>query len=196
MGDLLRDLKAALPEADVPLGPAMLALTERQRKFVTILVEGGMNNHGRAAMEAGYPGGSDQYHSMARATGWRLTHSPRVQAAIKEELSRRMNVAAVIGQRIMEEIAEDPTKSANVRLKAAEGLLKFGGMTPVKETKQTKNINVTVEDRTKKAISLMERLGFTPDQQRAALTSVGAKVTDVEFSEEPISSSEGLEDIL
>src|SRR5262249_34343613 len=77
---------SSAPLAEMPdegtLGPAMLALTEKQRRFVLELRAGpkGYGSQNRAARAAGYIGDAD----TLKVTASRVTHSPAVQAALKE----------------------------------------------------------------------------------------------------------------
>ena len=62
--------------ADGRLGPAMLALNERQRKFVHALMMQARKSNSRAARMAGYSATSSL---LLRVTGHRLAHDPKVK---------------------------------------------------------------------------------------------------------------------
>jgi hypothetical protein len=64
------------------LGPAMLALSEKQRRFVLELQHGpaGYGSEVRAARAAGYAGNDD----VLRAAAYKTLHHPKVQEALRE----------------------------------------------------------------------------------------------------------------
>jgi hypothetical protein len=114
------------------MGEAMLALTPRQRKFVTVLLTSGRNNHAAAAGLAGYQGTAD----TLAVTGHRLAHDQRVLRAIREEADRRIRAHAVLATSVLIEIAEDPMAQNKDKLKAVEMLLNRGGLHAITESKQ------------------------------------------------------------
>jgi len=103
-------------------GPAMRILTEKQREFVSRLVETGCS-YTDAARAAGYSGVSA---NSLRVTGHRLAHDDKVIAAIREEAERKMRAGAAFGVHALEEIARDPTHKD--RLRAAGKLLGMAGL--------------------------------------------------------------------
>jgi hypothetical protein len=113
------------------LGPAMLALNERRRRFVVTLLQQVRPSYLRAADMAGFaPAGSGTIPKKRRAVlkqiGWRLAHDERVIAAINEEVSKRFQSAgALIGLAVMTRIAE--TKGHKDQLRAAEMLANRAG---------------------------------------------------------------------
>lgn len=76
------------------LGPAMLALDERQRKFVFNWLGNVGRDGAKAAREAGY---SDEKDG-AKVRAHRLLRSPRIIAALKEEADRDVGLLRVIAQ--------------------------------------------------------------------------------------------------
>jgi len=86
----LRPAVVSAPEPD-ELGPAMLALDEKRRRFVVAYI-GDSRDATRCARAAGYDG----THGALRVQSHRLMHSLKVIAAIKEEADRRLNSAAYI----------------------------------------------------------------------------------------------------
>src|SRR5262249_39108346 len=81
---------ALMPDLEA-LGPAMLALNERQRRFVLEYVNGPSLGYGaatRAARAAGYKDGA------VRVTACQLLHHPKIQSALHEIGGRRIRAAA------------------------------------------------------------------------------------------------------
>lgn len=154
----------------------MLALTERQRAFVLVMIEfPGITQH-EAAERAGYrnsPGGM-------RVRGHELAHSPAVQAAIREVAGMRLSSSTLMAADVLVAIASDKGVSAKDRIKAAGMLLDRTGFGAA----QTINVNKTVTDRT--GAGMLERI-----RRLAALNGIdpvkllGGNVVDAEFSEVP-----------
>ena len=97
----LRPAVVSAPEPD-ELGPAMLALDEKRRRFVVAYI-GDSRDATRCARAAGYDG----THGALRVQSHRLMHSLKVIAAIKEEADRRLNSAAYIAVSGLADIAAD-----------------------------------------------------------------------------------------
>src|SRR5262245_53088381 len=93
-------------DSDAELGQAMLALNERQRKFVRAVIDlgrGGVVDNTKAAEIAGY---STNSRGALRVTAHTLAHDARIQAAVLEESRKSINLAAgVIATAVVEEIA-------------------------------------------------------------------------------------------
>ena len=168
-------------EEDTELGPAMEALSERQRKFVRAVIELGRNgieNYAEAAREAGYSNISEG----CKVRGHILSHDPRIQAAILEESRKRINLAAtVIAIPVITAIAENESVAARDRLHACEMLLNRGGLPAQTEHK------VTVEHKQpKQMLELAERLAKEIGIDPARLIGVNpaaATVLEGEFVE-------------
>jgi hypothetical protein len=96
---------ALIPEVDTEgLGPEMLALSPRQRKFVIAYIGSGGRDAAACARAAGYttsPGAD-------RVAGHRLLHTPKVIEAIKVESDRHLNGAAYVAASGLVDIAADP----------------------------------------------------------------------------------------
>jgi phage terminase small subunit len=134
-------------EAEDGIGPAMSALSERQRAFVRAFVNQGRQWHGdagpwspdagAAARAAGYgtDGSSDEYF---RVQGHRVLHNDQVQAAILECSRKDVNVAAaVIATPVTIAIALNESLPTKERLRACEMLFNRGGMPAQTEHKVT-----------------------------------------------------------
>ncbi len=177
----------AVPPEEV-LGPAMRALTEARRAFVTAMLETGAQSASAAAGIAGF-GGTE---GARRVAAHRMMHDPKVMAAIREEADRRLSSSAILAASALVEIAGD--KFHKDRFKASVELLNRAGL--LVETRH----KITVEDNrsdseVEQAIILLARkhsldpralLGYSPASEKP-------KVEDAEFEE---LSSEGLEDLL
>jgi len=75
------------------LGPAMLALTEQQRRFVLgWIADGGKNKASKVAAAAGYSTKSGSNRVQAHL----LLRSDKVQAAIKEEAERHFGTIVAV----------------------------------------------------------------------------------------------------
>lgn len=122
-------LSALVPE-DRHLGPAMKALSDRQRLYVVACVDAGCwKNHTKAARLAGYTGSE----GSLKVQGYRLSHNPKVQAALLEEAKKRMQAATVGATNFVVELMQDEKADAKLRLKASESILDRGGVHAVRE---------------------------------------------------------------
>lgn len=157
-------------------GPAMSALTEKQRRFVLALLENPGVTQGRAAELAGYensPGGM-------RVMGHYCAHHPGVQAALREEAGKRLNSMSVIAANVMMDIMLSEDAAPKDKLKAAMAVLDRTGFAAA----QTINVNKTVTDRSGTAIltrlkELASKHGIDPTK----LLRDDTPVMDGEFSE-------------
>jgi hypothetical protein len=108
---------AAIPEPNPDeLGPKMLALELKQRKFVLAYLRDA-RDASRCARAAGYSSSS----GADRVTAHRLLRNPRVVEAIKEEADRTLNSNAYIAVAALADIAADPEHKD--RFKAADSIL-------------------------------------------------------------------------
>ena len=128
-------LVGIIPENE--LGPAMLVLDERQRRFVLELRHGpaGYGSEIRAARAAGYTGNNAAIEKRAQ----RIIHDAKVQAALREVGYRFIGAAAFQSIRNVEKIAND--FAHRDCLKANLALLDRGGFA----IETTHNVNVTHE---------------------------------------------------
>jgi phage terminase small subunit len=163
-------------------GPAMLALSEHQRRFVEAVIrlgKNGIRNGKAAAKAAGYSADSDNY---LRKVASDLMHDQRIQSALMEEARRQINAAAtVVATPIVVEIAMNEELDAKDRLRACEMLFNRGGMPAMTEHK------VTVEHRQpKQMVELASRLAAELGVDPARLIGVNraaAPVLEGEFVE-------------
>lgn len=182
----------APPEAT--LGPAMLALNDRQRNFVVALLETGSANHTEAAAMAGYSGD----RATLQVTGHRLAHDDRVLEAIREEAHRRMRSSAILASSALVEIISNREgEETKDRLKAIDMLLNRVGLHGTTEHKTTVTHTMDEKQMVARIKALAEGLGL---DAKKLLGSAGV-VIDAEFREVPAEEtsgdgSEGLEDLL
>ena len=108
---------------EAKLGPAMAALNPNMQQFALAILQTGCSQ-AKAAQLAGYTGDA----VTLKATGWRLAHDQRVQAAIHEEAQKLIRSTSVMAIGVITEIAQSPCVDAKDRLKAAVELLNRSGL--------------------------------------------------------------------
>jgi phage terminase small subunit len=172
------------------LGAAMRALTLNQRAFVVALLETGARDNTLAAQMAGF---GTNIESQWQA-GHRLSHNPKVLAAIREEADKRLKSGAILGASVIVKIAMNDLHKD--QLKAAVELCNRGGLLV-----ETQHRVIVEDDRRDKSeieaaiIALAKRLGVDPVKLLGVRSVANEEAIDGEF-EEVAMSSEGLEDIL
>ena len=177
--------------ADSELGPAMAALNDRQRAFVLTLIQTGCTR-AEAARVAGYEGDSD----TLKSAGYRLAHTPKVQAALQEEAVKLMRDHAPVMIEVLHSIAINPQADAKDRIRAAGELLSRSGLGTMSEHKIT--VEKTFDEKALIAdiVRLAKSLDIDPDKLLGRGTpKLAGPVVDAEFAEvTPI--PEDLKDIL
>lgn len=177
----------------VGLGKAMRAINPKQRAFVRAFVLTGGSNATRACAMSGY----GDTEGSRRATAWRLTHDPKILAAIKEAADSMLRANILIGSQVLVEIAQNPHHKD--RFKAAQALLDRGGL--IVAAQHNVNLNITEETPNSQIIDrikvLSSQLGLDPSVLlgREASKSLPPPSIDAEFEEVEM-SAEGLEDLL
>jgi phage terminase small subunit len=169
-----QELVAYPIDADAKLGPAMLALAPMPRQFVLALITTGCSQAG-AAQLAGYTGGPD----TLKATGWRLAHDSRIQAAMHEEAQKLIRSTSVLAINVIKEIAESSWIEPQHRLKAAVELLNRSGLSAVTEHKVTVEHVQTEAEQVARIRVMATQLGLDP----VKLLGNAGHVTDAEFVE-------------
>jgi hypothetical protein len=122
---------------DESLGPAMRRCTALQRRFVLACLIIGGGQHKRAAAMAGYSGDANQL----AVTGFRVAHTPYIQAAILEEAAKRLGGSAIEAVNVVLEQMSDPKCSPRDRRAAAEMILNRTGL----HSKTEHSVTVTQE---------------------------------------------------
>ena len=163
-------------DSEEELGPAMSALTVKQRGFVMAMIEFPGISHSEAARRAGYADLSE----AAKVRGYDCAHNPAVQMAIREEAGRRLNSLSLTAANVMMMVMMDPAAPLKEKLKAASAVLDRTGFGAA----QTINVNKTVTDRSGTAVlarlkELASKHGFDPMK----LLSDETAVVEAEFSE-------------
>lgn len=199
-------LEIKLPEPE-NMGPAMKALTEKQRAFVVAYFHTGSRMKATAA--AGYAMGTPD-SSQGRVMAWQVWHSAKVQAAIKEFASENvLSTLVPMAMKAWEEIIDDP--SHKDRAKAVGMVLDRTGMHAKMETVHT--VTENREERVLKIIRICKELGMDPkkfiggasdfvdadfevvQREEAKLVDISPVFASAEASD-PEHSTDGLEDIL
>lgn len=117
-------------------GPAMQALTDKQRAFVMAMIEVPGCSHAEAARRAGYSDIADG----AKVRGHYAAHNPAVQEAIREEAGKRLNASSLAAAGVLLKLLTDDAIEPKDRIKAAGMLLDRSGFGAA----QTINVNKTV----------------------------------------------------
>ncbi len=99
-------------------------LTQRQAKFVQAYVELSTRRDGaiEACLLAGYGNGD---RAQAKSRAYDLLHNPKILAVLRDEITKKMSAASVIGTDMLIELATN-AKSEQVRLGAARELVDRG----------------------------------------------------------------------
>lgn len=103
------------------LGPCMLALTERQREYVRMMVVYGDSLD--AARAAGYEG---EHPQSVRNTAWKFAHDPKIKAALREYAEAHLSAVVPLAAQAMENILTNPAHKDH--FKAVERVLNQAGM--------------------------------------------------------------------
>lgn len=130
----MKDVPIEDPDVE-DLGPAMLALDPRQRRFVIGWIRTRGKNAARVAAAAGYSTHLESHKVQA----CRLLRKATTLAAIKEEADRRLDSVAVLALLRLEDIVENPEHSDH--LKAVDSLLDRGGYS--RKTQHSVNVQHT-----------------------------------------------------
>ena len=146
------------PQEDLSgYGPAMLALSSLQRRFVLAFIDDPTGSASAAARRAGY---SDKAGGE-RVSAHYLLHNEKILTAINEEITKRFRAGAALGHKVLVEVASDPAHPQ--RLRAAEMLLNRGGFGIVTEQHvKVEHTHVTSEEMTRRIEHLALRLGMDP----------------------------------
>jgi phage terminase small subunit len=157
------------------LGPKMLALTEKQRRFVLELVADPLMSRAAAARLAGYSDSSE----AAKVKAHYLMHDQRIIDALHEQAGKRLWAISMKAAHRVEQMLD--SEDDKVVLKAAVAVVDRTGF----GAQQNININQTVRDESSKAIltrieALADRLGVPV---AGLLGAKAAPVVEGEFSE-------------
>lgn len=167
----MRDVVIADPDVE-DLGPAMLALTAQQRRFVVGWIQSRGKNAARVAKAAGYSDSSE----AAKVSAHRLLHSSRVQRALHEEAGRRLDGLAALAVAVLDQNLA--SSNPKVRQAAVDSILDRTGY--ARRTEQV----VEVEDkRPKKTYEQLLAAVADKLKQHNLVALPGPAVVDAEFTE-------------
>lgn len=165
------------------LPPNMAKLEHMQRLFVEALMTADSNT--QAAIMAGYGKNSVDMRTRSTTcarTAFRLLQNPTVLAAIREMAALKLREGALLGARVLMEIANDPMHKD--RLKAADKLLQHSGFLIVNETRHiVEDRRLNDKELLEKATALAARLGIDPKRLLGSGAGVPtAVVVDADFT--------------
>jgi antitoxin component of RelBE/YafQ-DinJ toxin-antitoxin module len=127
--------------AEDGLGPAMLACTALERRYVVALCELGGQDHTRALEMAG--SGASNKQTM-RVMAHVMFHRQRVQDALKEEAVKRLNGYGLMAASNLVEMARS-ARDEKIKLKANLELLNRTGMSMVQKM-EVRHVDVSKSD--------------------------------------------------
>lgn len=152
-------------------GPAMKALNDAQRRFVVAVLELGSTNYTRAAMAAGYKGPPDNVKVLA----CRMSHNPKIIAALNEEAKRRLQASAPMAISELIRMAEGGVLDGKLKLKAIELILNRTGFHALSEHRVDVQHSYSDPDAIARIQALSKQLGLDPVK---LLGTAGVKVDD------------------
>lgn len=158
---------------DEEFGPAMRALTEKQRQFVLAMAASPFGTAADWAREAGYSDSGE----ACKVRGSELTHNPKVQAAVAEHGRSYLNaVGPIVAVTGMLKIAQDPKHKQH--LQAIEMIANRVGL----HEKVESHVTVEHKDMTGEALAArIKQLGAKYGLDTSKL--LGPPVVEAEFKE-------------
>lgn len=154
-------------------GKAMASLNLRQRKFVITMLQQGCRTKAceLAAVSAGY-------HAMY---GWELMRNEAILAALREEATKRLAGAALVGVTVMLDIAQNPQHKDQFR--AAKELAAINGFT-AEQRIVVEHISEDSKAQMRQIRDMATQLGLDPKQLIAAAGIIDAEFTEVDTANE------------
>ncbi len=182
---MLPELAAALDQGGY--GPAMMALTDRQRAFVIYMFQTGMRSAAAGARAAGAPQGPhwDGVHNTVqmRRAGHLLLHHPKVQAAMLEYGKGAFRAAAPKAIEMMQALAFNG-KTEQIKLAATREILDRGGFAPTVNVDHKHTVTISYDEKVNRLKELVRLNGGDPDAVVAGLAApVEPEATDAEYEE-------------
>ena len=155
-------------------GSAMAALAPQEVNFVEAMVRGGAGpDYVRKA--AGIAGYSENY-------GWTLMRKAKILAALREEAAKGLLQGALVGQKVMMEIALDTTHKD--RFRAGRELLAHSGFTITQEQKITvEHVNSETRELIKEISDFAKATGLDAKQLLGSIGISREEPVDAEFAE-------------
>lgn len=153
-------------------GKAMAGLSDGRRAFVIAMLEQGVNP--KAAAKAAAACG---YHPNY---GYEMMRDESILAALREEATKRLAGAALVGVNVMLDIAQDPTHKD--RFRAAKELAGINGFT-AEQRIVVEHISEDSKHQMRQIAEMAGVLGLDPKQLIAASGIVDAEFTVIEEPE-------------
>ncbi len=162
------DLIVAIPQDRSYDGKAMAGLTDRQRQFVVAMMQQGVNP--KAAAKAAASCG------FAAAYGYELMRNDSILAALREESTKRLVGAALVGVNVLLDIAQSPTHKDQFR--AAKELAGINGFT-AEQRIVVEHITEDSKQQIRQIQDMAKQLGMDARQLIQAAGIVDAEFTEV-----------------
>lgn len=162
------ELAVAIPQDRAYDGKAMAGLSDRQRMFVVAMLQQGINPKAAAKAAAGC-GYQPNY-------GYELMRNEGILAALREEATKRLVGAALVGVNVMLEIAQTPTHKDQFR--AAKELAAINGFT-AEQRIVVEHITEDSKAQIRQIRSMAKELGMEPEQLIRAAGIVDAEFTEI-----------------
>lgn len=166
---MANDLVVETPRDRSHDGKAMASLTDRQRQFVQEMMQQGINPKAaaKAAANCGY----------APFYGYELMRHEGILAALREEATKRVVGATLIGINVLLDIAQSPTHKDQFR--AAKELAALNGFT-AEQRIVVEHITEDTRGQIRQIRDMAKQLGMDPKQLIAAAGIVDAEFTEVQ----------------
>jgi phage terminase small subunit len=165
------------------LGPAMAALTPKQRAYTTALLDNG-GNQTAAALTMN----PEMTVTSARTTGSQLARHPKIIAALKEEADKRVRVGAPLAIDVMLEIMQTPGHKD--RFRAAVEVANRSGLLVIQQVEHIHDHRHTAPEMIAKIEAMARQLKLDPVQLLGSVgistkssRAVKAEPIDTEFTE-------------
>lgn len=155
-------------------GAAMAALMPQQQNFVEALIAGGSGTGmvTKAAVAAGYEA----------SYGWKLMRIPKVLAAVREEAAKGLLSGALLGQKVLMEIAMQSDHKD--RFRAARELLAHSGFTITQEQKITvEHVNSEAREMIREIQEFAKATGLDAKQLLSTIGIAQQEPIEAEFTE-------------
>ncbi len=176
-----RQMTEKLTDLDQPesYGPAMMALNERQRKFVVAYVLFTDCNATEAARAAGYSDKGRHDKPGIRREGHRLVHNPAVGLAIRE---LALSHAASESPKYLRKLAQIALKDDHKdQVPALKSILNRIGLQEAIDRNINVNVTITTEQKVAEIRQMAEELGLDPQVLLGNVSD--AEFTDVSTAE-------------
>lgn len=159
-------------------GKAMAALSDQQRAFVLRLMELGPTKKAavKASKDAGFAG---------QNYGYELMRDERILAAIREESTKALAGAALLGVKVMVEIAQD--KDHKDRYKAAKDLAAINGFT-AEQRIVVEHISQDSKQMIDEIRAMAKELGLDPQKLIRGAGIIEGEFTEVEGGQDDVAA--------